>query len=383
MRIALFSHFYFPTVNGVVTAMENLRRGLTQLGHDVYVFAPKARNYLYPSDCKIVNFPSINIRAKGVFLPLPITFSPKIFKMIKEANFDIIHTQHPFYVGESAHFYAKRFNIPLIFTFHTQYDRYTLSYLPFLPEEITLRTVNKYLQDFVSRCNGIIIPTKEIKRSYFKNLKSNFEIIPSGIDIAKFRGKTKIDRKKFSISENQIILLTAGRVAKEKNIEFLIKAFKLIQMRNSRVILFIVGDGPAKKDLEKSVYKLKLEDKIIFTGEMPYQEMPNYFQMADIFVYTCITDVQPQILVEASAAGLPIIAIDSPDKKFIIKNGYNGILVPNKTELFANEVLKIITDTELRKNLSSNALKAVQKFSYLESARKIVRFYRQISKSYS
>ncbi len=362
--------------------MENLRLGLEGLGHQVFLFVPKAKEYPYSAQVKIIDFPSLNLRIKGFHLPLPITFSLKIGRAIEKIKPEIIHTQHPFYIGESAYFYAKKYKIPLVFTFHTQYDQYTLTYLPFLPKKATLRLVNRYLFNFASRCQGVIAPIAQIKEKYLRNLPVPLTTIPSGINLERFKEKAKLSKKSLGISSDVTVLITTGRLAEEKNLQFLIRAFKLINQKNPKTIFLIVGDGPSKEKLINLTKKLDLKSKIIFTGEIPFSKIADYYKIADIFLYSCLTDVQPQTIIEAAAAKLAIVAINTPDRGYLLKHQENSLLTPNDKEIFAREVLKLCRDTNLLKRLGQNAWQTSKNFSYNESAQKVILFYEKIINSY-
>lgn len=374
MKIGLFSYFYFPTINGVVISMDNLRRGLEELGHKVYLFAPKSKRYPYPSQIKIINFPSINIRTKGFFLPIPLTLSLKIFKEIKKLKLDLIHTQHPFYVGESAFFYAKRFKIPLVFTFHTVYDLLATSYLPFLPQKVTAQKINQSVRNFASRCDGVIVPNKVIKNKYLQGIKTRTAIIPSGLDWAQYQ-------KKKHPKKDEITLLTVTRLSKEKNVSFLIKVFSLIAKRHQNCQFLIVGDGPERKNLEK-LAKAKKLSKITFIGQVEPQKTIQYYQKADLFLYSSLADTQALAIFEAMAAGLAVVALDSPEMRAAIRQGKNGLLVPLKIRKFANQVERLIENSRLRRRIGFNASKTAKRYSYQNMARQVANFYQKIIKFY-
>lgn len=375
MRIGIFSYFYFPTVNGVVVSLDNLRRGLEELGHEVYIFAPKSKKYSYPPQIKIINFPSININAKGFYLPIPLTLSLKIYQEIKRLNLDIIHTQHPFYIGESAFFYAKRFKIPLVFTYHSVYDLLSTSYLPSIFKKATATRVNRSVKNFVSRCDGVIAPNRVVKEKYLKGIKVKTAIIPTGIDLSRFQLPIKPIKNKFTF-------LTVARLSKEKNIEFLIKAFSLLAKTNKDCRFIIVGDGLEKEKLEKLVKAKKLNLKITFAGAVENKNIAGYYQKADVFLYSSLADTQALIIFEAMAAGLPIVTLDSPEMRCVIRPGKNGLLSPPNIQKFANQMEKLIKNLKLRRKLSYYGRKTSRYYSYQNMGRQVAGFYRKVIKAY-
>lgn len=377
MNIGIFTNIYLPVISGVVTIIENYRKELEKQGHKVYIFAAKQPGYK-DENPRVFRFKSIDLNYK-ISYPLPIISSLRISRTIKKINLDIAHTQHFFVCGQIAWYYAKKFNIPLVFSQHTRYEYYT-HYIPYLPEEISKPLALSLRAFYSNSCDAVIAPTEDIKNSLLKyKVKTPIFILPSGIDLDRFsQADNEAIREKYNIAKDKIVLLTVSRLAPEKNIYFLLKSFKKVNLKNPDVYFMIVGDGPSKKELEVESNKLGLKDKVIFTGGLNWQAIPSFYKAADIFLFSSFSEVQPTVITEAMAAGLPIVAIKASGIKDAVINGENGILAPNGIDEFSNKVLKLINNEELRRSISEKARKMAKNYSVENAAKKLLNLYQKL-----
>ncbi|TSC90627.1 MAG: group 1 glycosyl transferase, partial [Candidatus Berkelbacteria bacterium Licking1014_96] len=271
MRIGLFTECYEPIINGVAHSMQNTKAGLEALGHEVFVFAPDYRDK--------------NIREKNVIhcpsTPLPgklgYHYVHRLPDEIKKlaATMEIVHTHHPFTMGKYSSEIAISNNIPFLFTHHTQYDQYT-HYVPLLRRKAK-NFLYGFLKNFCNKCDLIIAPSlgiKKIIKAEYKT-KTEIEVVPNSIDIENFRRDADpvVPRIFSRLKPDYKIILYTGRVAKEKNIDFIIKAFKLAAVKYPECYLMIVGGGPAIEKLQRLSVKFGLVGQVIFTDMIPYSQM--------------------------------------------------------------------------------------------------------------
>ena len=377
MRIGIFTNIYLPIVSGVVTIIENYRQELERQGHQVFIFAAENRGYK-DENPRVFRFKSIDLNYK-ISYPLPIISSPRISRIIKKINLDIAHTQHFFVCGQIAWYHAKKFNIPLVFTQHTRYEYYT-HYVPYLPKEISKPLALSLCAVYANSCDSVIAPTEDIKNSLLKyKVRTPITILPSGIDLNRFiQANGKAIREKYNIGEDKCVLLTVCRLAPEKNISFLLKSFKQISLKNPDVYFIIIGDGPSKKALISESDKIGLKNKIIFTGKVDWQKIPSFYKAADIFLFSSFSEVQPTVITEAMASGLPIIAINANGIKDAVIDGKNGILTSNNVNEFSQAVLRLVEQGELRKRISERAEKMANSFSSEKAAEKLINLYKKL-----
>jgi len=404
MKIAIFTNNYKPIISGVTESVESFREGLEKRGHKVYVFAPNFPGHK-DEDPNVFRFPSIDFRYKTAF-PIAITRSPRIYKKIKELNIDIIHCQHPFNVGKAGLRYGKRLGIPIVFTNHTRYDIYT-HFIPLFPQKFLKWYVKNASVRFANKCNVVIAPTQSIKEMLRKKwgMKTKIEVIPTGIRPGQFINVERREeiRKKFNIKDDELLLITITRLAAEKSVDFLIRAFSQISKLeknksrrcaspvvrerykasdcDKKIKFMIVGDGSDRENLEKITADLKLSDKIIFAGSVPHKDIAKYFKAGDIFIYSSLSETQGIMTSEAMASEIPVVAVKAPGAMDIIEDGVDGILSENIESEFVKKVQMLIDDKELRKKISKNAIKKAQEYSIEKSTEKMIKVYEKVQSS--
>lgn len=384
MRIGLFSDTYPPFINGVSTSVLMLKQGLEKLGHEVYVVTINSESFCYKEEENILKVPGIpcgifDYRISGVY-PL------KALKIIKKWNLDVIHTHTEFSIGTFARLISKQYNIPLVHTYHTMYEEYiyyiTKGYFSKaskkLVEYLTLFLCDKLVEE-------LIVPTKKtydlFKEKY--KVKRDVNIIPTGIDVSRFY-KENIDEEKVNelrhdlkLSRFNFNILYVGRIAKEKSIDFLINNFKDIVKKIPRAKLIIVGDGPDMKELIDLVDKNKLNRNCLFTGKVPWNEVPLYYMLSSVFVTASKSETQGLTVIEAMAASKPVVAINDESFSLVIENYKDGILFNDDKE-YKDAIYMLYKDRKLRDKISLEARKTANNYSDLSYAKKVLEVYKKV-----
>ena len=357
MRIGLFTHTYPPFINGVSTSVAMLKRALEQQGHTVYVVtvSNNALKHEYDEKERILKVAGIPI---GIYdYRLSSIYPVTLINKMKKWNLDVIHSHTEFGVGILARLFAKQFNIPLVHTYHTLYEDYT-HYITHGYFEKSSKKIVEYLTKFYcdKTANELIVPTNKIY-SLFKekyNFTKNIHIIPTGIEVDRFYeeniNKKEVEslKKKLGLKKNNFTILFVGRLAEEKNVEFLINAHKKLVEYDNNIKLLIVGDGPDKEKYEQLSKSLGLEDNIIFNGKAAWEEIPIYYHACDIFSTASTTETQGLTVIEAMAAGVPPLCIDDDSFKGTVTDGLNGKIFKNE-EQYITELKELYED---RKELS-------------------------------
>jgi len=385
MKIAFFTNCYKPLINGVVTSITSLKEAYEEKGHETYVFAPQVENYI-DKDKNIFRYKSVNL-TKKVNYPLPIPFSFSAKKVINEFNPDIIHIHHPFILSSVAKMYGKRLGVPKILTIHTQYEQYAYYMAP-IPSKITQEAIKIIVSNFASKTDCITTPSesmKELLREY--GIKNRIEVIPNAIKINSFRNKNESKclkiREKYHLGEDEKIILFVGRIASEKSIDKIIKAVAIIKERGiKKVKLLIVGDGPNLDELKHLVQTLGIEDDVIFTGAVDYQEIQHYYKVAYLFTIASTTETFGIVTIEALASGLPVLAVKAPGAVDILTDGKDGRLVDNDVGKFARALEDMIRKPELRNKFSKGAIKTSSKYSINIISEKMLNLYSEIIDNY-
>ncbi len=383
MNIGIFTNNYLPRVNGVAHSVEGFKQELVKRGDKVFVFAPKYHNNHHEK--KTFRFRSLRAPKQWQndyypVPPIPFTYSSKIKKIVQRLNLDIIHAQQPYLLGKTAQRYAQELNIPLVFTNHTPYYQY-LKYLPSTFEEFLNPLLISLVTDYANKCQFIIVPTRIMKQLLLRaGVKTPVKVIPSGIDLVQFQkqNRSKEIRQRYRLKQSDILLVLVTRLSCEKNIGFLLEVFQKIIKKRNDIYLMIVGGGLQSNILKQTADSLCLKNKVIFTGQINYQKLPCYYGAGDLFVYPSLIDSQSLALVEAMAAGLPVVAIkETIGSGSMVCHNKTGFLVSNFKEQFTKAVMKLINNEPLRQKFSQAAQKQSQQYSVQSSTDKLLTVYQE------
>lgn len=383
MRIGLFTDTYPPFINGVSTSVEMLKNALEKKNHEVYLVTvnDSSIKYDYDEENRILKIPSIPI---GLYdYRLSRIYSLKMINLIKSWNLDVIHSHTELGIGICARLVAKQFNIPLIHTYHTMYKDYT-HYVTHGHFDKSSKKIVEYLTKFYcdTTATELIVPTNKTYRLFKENYKfeKNIHIIPTGIEVDRFFkenvNKKEVDRlrKNLNLSKRDTVIIFVGRLAQEKNIEFLLNAEKRIINNHSNVKLLIVGDGPDKEKLEMFSRKLGIEKNVIFTGKVAWDDMPVYYQLANFFATASKTETQGLTVIEAMAAGITPVCIH--DEAFLtsITDNLNGFIFDNMDE-YVEIILKLEKNKQERAKISGQARIQAEHFSSAQFADNVLVVY--------
>ena len=356
LTIGCFSDAYAPQINGITTLLQLLKREFERRGHRFVVLAPRYyRTQPTPDEPDVVRFPAFKFvldRQSRVTVPIRRE-TRRVFREL-----DVVHSHTEFSMGLLGMRAARSQGLPHLHTYHTLYAQYR-HYFPKLvrPSE---KFVGNVSAAFINRCDAVTVSTtpmvEELKRY---DIRVPIHRVPFGMDLSLFQAPPRSDlRREFSIGDDEKILLCAGRVAHEKNISFVLDAFAEICRERDDVRLLIVGDGPARADLEARRVDLGLGDRVIFTGYRDWPQLVDDYKQADLFVYGSQTETQGIVFMEAQAAGLPVVAVGAMGALEAIKPNETGILIDPSANAacFAQTVLGLLDDDDRRCQLSRNAL---------------------------
>ncbi len=384
MRIGIFTDSYPPYVNGVSTSILMLERALEKKGHQVFIVTvnPEDLTYKYQNENKIIRIPGIPIgiydyRLTGVY-PL------RAIKKISAWNLDVIHSHTEFGVGTFARLIASEFNIPLVHTYHTMYEDYIESITKGYFDKSSKKLVEYFTKFYCDKtCSELIVPTKKTYDLFKEKYKYDRDIyiVPTGIEVERFYREqfkpaelSKI-REKYKIKKDDFVILYVGRLGKEKNIECIINVLAKLTKERNKVKLVLVGDGPDADDIKKQARDLGLEDHVVFTGKIPYDETPKYFNIADTFMTASHFETQGLTVMEAIAASLPSVCINDESFTTTIVNGLNGYIFNTEEECV--EIFKtIIDDKKLLKKLMRGARTSAEMHSSKYFAEQVLDVYR-------
>lgn len=331
MRIGLFSDTYYPEINGVATSVYTLYENLSALGHDVHVFAPKCKGHEEICDDHIHYLPSV---------PLPLLKDRNIgmygpFSIIDLAKyqFDIIHTNSEFSIGMLGRIVAHEIGCACVHTYHTVWEDYVYYVTHGVADEAARAITRKYSSFWCNRFDAVIVPTLKTRRlleSY--GVKSHINTIPSGLAIDRFAPALHDEalraqiREECGVKPGERVLLYLGRIAKEKNLDQVLRVFPHLHAAHPEVRLVIVGEGPLLPALKAQAEELNVADFVSFPGPKPWKDIDNYYAMGDVFVSASHSETQGLTYIEAMASGLCVVAYNDPCLEGVIESGKNGLL---------------------------------------------------------
>jgi 1,2-diacylglycerol 3-alpha-glucosyltransferase len=330
LRLGFFTEIYRPVVNGVVTSVEALAEGLRGRGHQVYCFAPRMPGYA-EADGPVFRMPSLPLPTRTPYrLTLPLVSRRNLNGIIKRLS--LVHVHSPFVTGWMGMRYARRYGMPLVYTYHTQLEAYA-HYIPFEPNA-TRFAASRPTRAFANHADAVVVPTPAMAaRLRDLGVTVRIEVVPSGIDVARFGGGRRDEalRANIGVGRGDRLLLYVGRLAKEKNVELLFRA--LAHARDDSLKLIVAGDGPCRAELEQHARECGVTKATHFLGVVARDELPKLYASADAFVMPSTTETQGLVLAEALAAGTYVIAADAPQNRDVL--GDAGLVVPPTAESFA------------------------------------------------
>lgn len=402
MKVAMMTNNYKPFVGGVPISVERLSCDIRKLGHEVTVFAPTYKEQIEEEDT--IRYASLG---EGIFggIAVPNPLDPDIEKQFKAGNFDIIHVHHPIMIGRSAQYLSWKYNVPMVFTYHTRYEQYLhyakLIYLleknvqkegrinqiqGQLLNEIKEKILPAYLNTFLKSCSHIFLPTvgmRDYLNQHYPRLTCRSSILPTGLEGEAF-GEDITDEEIYHIrntykAQDIPLFCSVSRIGKEKNIYFLLTSLAQYKQKYKKPFrMLMIGEGPDRKNCEELCRELDLSEEVIFTGKIKHRELPAYYKAADLFLFASQTETQGIVICEAMAAGTPVIAVEGSGVSDIVTDGVNGFTTKMKEEEFSRNIDNVISSPDFMKQLSEGAKETANYYAGERIAQMAVYQYEEI-----
>ncbi|MGH7353174.1 MAG: glycosyltransferase [Candidatus Rokuibacteriota bacterium] len=353
LRIALFTNNYLPFCGGVTISVETLRRGLESRGHDVWVFAPRFPGASDASP-RVVRYPSVPATTYPEF-PLAVPWSPRIGALVRGLGVDVFHAHHPFLLGPTAARLARRLGRPLVFTYHTRYEKYA-HYVPVTRGLVEAAAV-KLSTRFAARADAVIAPSAGIRDELVRRaVAAPVAVVPTGVDLAGFTpGDQAEARRTLGLPERDPVVLYVGRLDREKSVDRVLLAFERIAGTLARARLVLVGQGKEAERLRRLACGLAAGGRIRFEGVRAHAALPAYYRAADVFLFASETETQGLVLAEAAACGLPAVAVSAPGCDETVVDGATGILTKADPAALAEAATGVLLDLERRRAMAVRA----------------------------
>ena len=381
MNILFISDVFFPRVNGVSTSINTFASELKSLGHQVTLIAPAYGDEDKPLDW-VLRMPSHKIYFDPEDRLMNYGKLKALLPWVESKHFDVIHIHTPFTAHYVGIYFGKKLDIPVVETYHTFFEDYLHHYLPFIPQLISRRLARTVSRRQCNAVDGIVSPSKpmlDVLKEY--GIKTSAEVVATGLDDSSF---AKVDGESFRISHDiplaQPVLLFVGRVAHEKNIEFLLDMHVALIKKHPDALLVITGEGPAEDALKASVARLGLQNKVKMIGYLDRNhELIACYKAADVFVFASKSETQGLVLLEAMAQGTPVVALAELGTKSILIEGEGVLIAKDDTHDFADKVSILLSDPLKRESVGERGGQyAKDKWGAQVLAKKVAKFYKTI-----
>jgi len=376
MKIGLFTDAYFPQVNGVATTVEELKNSLTEKNHKVTLitssypkYKDKDKSILRLKSFKLWNNPELRVS---------YMFPDRIFQRVLRLDVDLIHGFSGGAIPSLGLTLAKIKRKPYVFTYNTRWNKYTHYILN--GKIIRPKAMERMVRIYCNVCDHIIAPAAYVKEELVSfGVKKPITVIPNGVNTNKFKpAKSNGLREQLGLKKDDQIALCVARLAKEKSLDFLIKSFAEFSKTNPNVYFVIAGDGPERENLENLIKSLKISKRIKLLGCVKYDDIPQVYNGADIFIFASQTETEGMIVPEAMSSGLPVLAVRDRVFEQFIESGKDGFLVEKDEKVFNDHLDRLLKDEKLRVAIGKNARAKIQQFSLERIAQEFENLYKQL-----
>jgi len=374
MRIGVFTNTYMPALNGVAKSIEMFRRGLVELGHDVFVITAAV-----PSDDHVPDY-VLTCRAvragrnHDYAIALPRSLPGK---QVDGLGLDLIHSHHVVWVGRWGLLYGRRRGLPVVATVHTHYE----SCIPYVPvvRGMARPLLRRAYRLFCNQCDTVIAPTATRADQLREiGVTAPIAVVPNGLVLAEFGAPSREEwRARWGLRPEEIAVGHVGRVGPEKRCDFLLRSFALLP-EHPAVRLVIVGDGPSLPALRRLAASLNLQGKVVFAGPIPHEHIPSCHAALDVFALASPLETMPMSLLESMAAGRAVAALDVPGPRDVIRNGVTGLLAANNEQALSRALRKLITVPDLRAKLGRAAQLEAKSFDHVRASARLLKVYQAV-----
>ena len=374
MIIGIFTDTFYPEVNGVATSCLNLYQELQRRGHTVHVYAPKCKGWEeFQSDTVhyLESKQFILLKDRNVALPGMGTIRQAL-----DMHFDVVHTNSEFIVGFLGTYIARHTGCVRIHTYHTVWEDYTYYITHGIGDNTAKNFAKRYSEWWCDRFDRVIVPTaktENLLRQY--GVETPIDIIPSGMDLRRFAPEKHsaeeraATRAECGIPEGKRVLLNIGRLAKEKNLEKILRVFPELHRRLPDVQLVIIGEGPLKQTLQEQAEILGVADSVSIVGAKPWEKIDRYYAIGDVFVSASHSETQGLTYIEAAASGLCVCAVDDPCLLGVFRDGVSAVLSGDSDEQLLESLM--LSFSPVGGRIRRNAVEAARPYSTEQFAQRV------------
>jgi len=375
----MVSDVYFPRINGVSTSILTFSRELANTDHEVTLIAPD-----YPgatAQREVIRIASRRVPLDPEDRVMRLNGIRRQAETLRRRKFDIVHVQTPFVAHYAGVALARRLGLPVVETYHTYFEEYLYNYVSFVPRQALRFAARHFSARQCNSVDGLIAPSKamlDVLRGY--GVRQRAEVIPTGIELMRFaHGDGAAFRARHGIAPERPVLVHVGRIAHEKNIDFLLAATGRVRQTVPDVLLVIAGEGPALRHLRRLADSLGVRNNVLFTGYLDREStLLDCYSAGDAFIFASRTETQGLVLLEAMALGVPVVSTAVMGTCEVLGDAAGALVADDDLEDFAGKTVTILTNPALRARLSSEARRCSRGWSAEARSTQLVEFYREI-----
>lgn len=379
MRVVMVSDVYFPRINGVSTAIQTYRQALSAHGVSVSLVAPDYGNHA--AEAWISRVPARPVLGDPEDRLVRWGAMHDVVEAAVEHGCDLIHVQTPFVAHYAATSASRRYGIPVIATYHTLFEEYLKHYAPLVPAAWLRTLARRFSRQQCNVLDAVIVPSRAIHERLGRyGVTAPMHILPTGVSLdSPVSDGRQAFRARNGIAEKRPVALFVGRVAHEKNIGFLLDVVDLARDALPEILLVIAGEGPALAQLQRAVADRGLHGHVKFIGYLDRKtELPACYAAADAFVFASRTETQGLVLLEAMAAGLPVVALAEMGTIDILGVRRGAVVPEDNPVAFSLALTGLLRDPELRQHLSEEGRAYAAEWSDHALAGRMADLYQQV-----
>jgi glycosyltransferase involved in cell wall biosynthesis len=370
MRIGMVTACYKPVINGVTRMVSLYKEHLEAAGHEVTIFTLGEPD---PNDEPgVVRSPGFMLGDYGYYISM--RYSSEAQALLQEM--DIIHCHHLFMSVDMAHRYGRS---PIVYTNHTRYDLYTGSFTS-LPQPAADAIMRQIWPDFTDYADVVITPSASLREVMLDfGVRRPIELIENGVDLRPFHNPSKpLSKADLNVPETAVLVTYLGRLSPEKDVDILLEQFAIAKDVVPNLHLMIMGKGACQSELEKQARQSGIANSVLFTGPIAYEEVGNYLAAADLFATASVTEVHPLTVIEAMAAGLPVVAISSPGIVDTVQSGTSGLLTTKPAGGLAAALVGLASNDAWRQQMAQAARCTSERFNIDNTIQRTLELYERL-----
>jgi 1,2-diacylglycerol 3-alpha-glucosyltransferase len=382
VRVLFISDVYFPRVNGVSTSIRTFREDLARCGVETLLIAPEYEGSAQPDERGVIRVPAGAVPKDPEDRRLRWGALGRALEALQPTELDLIHVQTPFVAHYAGTRFARRWRIPCIETYHTFFEEYVHHYVPALPRSVGRTLARAITRSQCRDVQALIAPSEPLRQSLLGyGIRTPVHVIPTGLPADRFTpGDGRRFREHARLPAGRPLITYIGRVAHEKNIEFLVRMFVRVRERMPEAMLVIAGEGPARESLRRLVCGLGLDNDVHFAGYLDRNTaLLDCYAAAAVFVFASRTETQGLVLLEAMAQGVPIVSTAELGTRSVLLPGCGAVVVEEREDPFARAVVRVLTDPGLASALSQQGRPYARAWSSAAMAGRMADLYRSFT----